>query len=284
MPTPPQQARKDLGQRLRELRLDVQPRMTQRELARLAGWHFPKVSKIESGGQMPSEDDIRAWCRATGAEQHVDDLIATARNIDAQYREWRQVMRSGARLRQETFGDQESRTTLFRVFEPIFIPGLFQTEDYARTRIAENIAFDGVPDDTDAAVDARMRRQDILRRGDRDRRFHVLLSETALLIGIADDDVLLAQLDRLLTLSILPRLALGIIPLRARHRRAPRHGFWMLDDRLVLVETVAAELTVTQPAEIAVYAREFALLAESAVYGQAARELIAQAIRTIRET
>ncbi|WP_171064315.1 hypothetical protein [Actinomadura soli] len=56
----------------------------------------------------------------------------------------------------------------------------------------------------------------------------------------------------------------------------------MFDERLVLVDTAAAELTITQPREIAVYVQEFEVLAGSAVYGQAARELISNAIRTLR--
>ncbi|GAB1641936.1 helix-turn-helix domain-containing protein [Krasilnikovia sp. MM14-A1259] len=46
------------------------------------------------------------------------------------------------------------------------------------------------------------------------------------------------------------------------------------DERLVHVEAVSAEITVTQPREIDLYLRAFAALAGSAVYGSAARDLI----------
>lgn len=281
MSTPSQQAREALGLRLRELRKDGG--LTQRRLAELAGWVESKVSKIEHGRQTPSEDDIRLWCRLVGAEAHIADLIATVRNIDSQYLEWRRTWRAGGHRRRQAIAAQEEQTSRFRIYEPLLIPGLLQTPEYARTRFAENIAFHRTPNDLDAAVEARMRRQEILRRGDRDRRFHILIGEAALTLGVADDDVLLGQLDRLLTLAIMPRLLLGVIPARTRHRRAPHHGFWIFDDRLVLVETVAAELTITQPREIAVYAKEFEWLAASAVYGAGARELISRAIRAIRE-
>ena len=52
----------------------------------------------------------------------------------------------------------------------------------------------------------------------------------------------------------------------------------MFDDRLVLVETYSAELSVTQPREIEMYAKAFALLQQSAVYGTAVRELVLRAI------
>ena len=280
MSTSHQQAREALGLRLRELRQDG--RLAQRRLATLAGWHESKVSKIEHGKQTPSEDDIKTWCRLVGAEDHVPDLIATVRNISSAYMEWRREWRAGAHRRQQTIAAQEAETRLFRVFEPIVIPGLLQTAEYAAQRFRDNIAFHGTGGDVDEAVSARMERQEILRRGDRDRRFHMVMCEVALTIGLADDDVLVGQLERLLTLSILPRLSLGIIPTRARHRRAPSHGFWVFDERLVLVDTAAAELAITQPREVAVYVQEFETLASSAVYGSTARKLISTAIRTMQ--
>ena len=94
MPGQPQQAREALGTRLREIRLDAG--LTARALAKLAGWHFTKVSKLEHGTRRPSLDDIRAWCRYCQAEDQVIDLIATARGIDEMYTEWRMKCRDEA--------------------------------------------------------------------------------------------------------------------------------------------------------------------------------------------
>lgn len=280
MTNPQQQAREGLGQRLRELRKDA--RLSQRRLAEFANWHETKVSKIEHGKQTPSEDDIRTWCRLVGADLHIPDLIATVRHIDSAYLEWRRQWRVGAHRRQQAIAAWEADTTLFRIFEPLIIPGLFQTEAYARARAEENIAFHGLGGSAEAAVQARMERQEVLHRGDIGRRFQVVLAESALTLGTARDDVLVEQLERLLTLSIMPRISLGIIPTRARWRRAPHHAFWILDDRLALVETVAAELTINQPRDIAVYVQEFNALSASATFGQDARDLITAAIRTVQ--
>jgi hypothetical protein len=51
----------------------------------------------------------------------------------------------------------------------------------------------------------------------------------------------------------------------------------------VQIETMSAGLEVTQPREIAVYARAFGLLQQSAVYGKPARELIGRAIGELQE-
>jgi transcriptional regulator with XRE-family HTH domain len=77
-------AQQALGARLREIRQDAG--LTGRALAAATGQHFTRVSKIEHGGQAPSDRDIRDWCRACGAENQVQDLIATARAVQSAYR------------------------------------------------------------------------------------------------------------------------------------------------------------------------------------------------------
>jgi hypothetical protein len=59
---------------------------------------------------------------------------------------------------------------------------------------------------------------------------------------------------------------------------APSHGFWLLDDTRVQVETFSAELNLTQPQEIALYGRVFDSLAAVASYDRAARTIITRAV------
>ncbi|WP_147287119.1 Scr1 family TA system antitoxin-like transcriptional regulator [Nocardia otitidiscaviarum] len=72
----------------------------------------------------------------------------------------------------------------------------------------------------------------------------------------------------------LPRVVLGILPERATYQAPATNGFIMFDNRLVHVETITAELSVTQPREIALYGRMFTQLSEQAVYGESTRRLI----------
>ncbi len=55
-------------------------------------------------------------------------------------------------------------------------------------------------------------------------------------------------------------------------------GFWIFDNRVVQLETYSAAITVTQPREIARYAKVFEHYSDRAVYGQQARDLISQAL------
>jgi transcriptional regulator with XRE-family HTH domain len=263
------QARETLGHRLRDVRKDAG--LSGRELATLAGWHSSKVSKIEYGKQVPSEQDIHLWCRLSGTPEQADDLIVTARDIEAMYVEWRRRLRTGTKARQEKSISLEAETTLLRWYEPVLVPGLLHTAEYATAIIERVVAFYDVPDDVDAGVSARMRRQQILYQPG--RRFHFVLNQQALRTRVGDDEVMAGQLDRLLSIMSMGRVQLGILPARAPYT-VPSNQFIVFDERLVHVETISAEISVTQPREIALYLSAFTALADSAVYGPAARTLI----------
>jgi transcriptional regulator with XRE-family HTH domain len=271
---PADQARQALGARLKEIRKDAN--LTGRALASLAGWHFSKVSKIEHGSQSPSEIDLRTWCRSCQAEGELPDLIATVRSIESMYVEWRRQLRTGMKRLQQASVPLYRRTKLFRIYEPALVPGLFQTAGYASAIMAETIEIDKIPNDLDDAVAARIERQQVIYSGD--RRFLVVLEEQALRTRVGDADTMSGQLDRLITALGLHRLSLGIIPCGGPRHMLPGEGFWIFDASTVKVETRSADLTITQPREIAVYADAFARLQRSAVYGPPARALIVNAL------
>jgi hypothetical protein len=55
-------------------------------------------------------------------------------------------------------------------------------------------------------------------------------------------------------------------------------GFWILDDREAHIETYSAAIRITQPREIAMYAKVFEHYSRRAIYGQHARDLISRVI------
>ncbi|RDI52748.1 helix-turn-helix domain-containing protein [Nocardia mexicana] len=267
------EAKEALGSRLRELRLNAG--LTGSELARLAGWHQTKVSKIEYGKTKPTEADVRAWCTHTGAENQLPDLIATVRNIEAAYLEWRRLLGTGTKRRQQVSVKLESETQFMRWFEPVLIPGLLQTAEYAEEIIRNVIDFYGVTDDLDEGVSKRLERQRILYQ--KNHKFHFIISEQALYTTVGSDHVMVGQLDRLHSIFGMPRILLGVIPVMTRYR-VPISNFIMFDNRRVMVENVTAELTITQPREISLYGRAFEALAGQSVTGERARQLIRKAL------
>jgi transcriptional regulator with XRE-family HTH domain len=270
---PAQQAQQALGARLREIRSDAD--LTGRALAAAAGWHFTKVSKIENGARSPSESDIRAWCRVCEAESQVPDLIAAARSAGSMYSEHRRQMRAGMRRSQAARQPAYEGSRLLRMYEPGLIPGLFQTAPYAAAVIGSFMRFSMLAADLEEAVAARMEWQKII-YGDHD--FQVVLEEQALVTRAGNAEVMTGQLDRLLAVMALPRMELGIIPSTAPRTVMPSAGFVIFDDQVAQAEMITAELTVTQPQEIALYARRFELLRNMAAQGREARTLIRRAL------
>jgi transcriptional regulator with XRE-family HTH domain len=268
-----QEAREALGKRLREIRRRAG--LTGRELSRREGWHESKVSKIEYGRLRPSDADIRAYCAHAGTEDQLEDLLASLHNFDSAYMDWKRVLASGTKRRQQQSIKLESEARQIRNWQPQVIPGLLQTADYAEAILRYGIDFYQVPDDIDAGVSKRMERQQILYQ--RSHRFHFLIAEQALYTTVGTSAVMVGQLDRLHSIIGMPRVTLGIVPAMAEGKTAVEN-FVMFDNRLVKVEGHTAEITITQPREITLYARAFETLAGQSMTGKHARDLIAAAL------
>ncbi|GHE08529.1 helix-turn-helix domain-containing protein [Streptomyces alanosinicus] len=270
-----QEAREALGARLRGFRKDA-GFTSGRAFALATGWQESKVSRIENGKQNASEDDIRVWCTKTNNASQIEDLIATVRHIDELWLEWRRQLATGAEKRQQAAIPVYSKTKVFRIWHPTLMWGTLQTAEYAAETFRQVRDYYQIPDDTEAATAKRLERQQYLYQGN--RIFNVVLGEQALYSNFGGPEVMKGQLDRLLAVMRLARLSLGIVPRSAPLHIWPGNSFSMFDDKLVLVETYSAEFSVTQPREIELYMKAFALLQQSAVYGPAVRDLIFAAI------
>ena len=269
------QAQEALGTRLREIRKDAG--LSARALAVATGQHFTRVSKLEHGVQAPSDQDIRDWCQACGAEEQVPDLIATARAVESAYLEFRRQARAGMKrvLGAHTVPLYEG-TSLFRIYEHNVIPGLFQTAAYCAAMLSFWIGFLDVPDDLGAAVSARIERQRVLYQAD--KRFVVVLEEQALRTWFGPAEVQAGQLGLLLEVMSIPTVSLWVIPMMTERTAVASAGFWIFDDSLVALETPTASIEVTRPQEIELYTRMFEHLKAPALYGAPARALIIKAL------
>lgn len=272
------QAREALGARLRELRR--RSGLNGKEFAAQLGWYgASRVSKLELGQQTPTEKDLVEWTAATGVPEALPELRTQLNAIETFYSEWRRQLYSGVHAAQLDLIKLDAETTTFRVFECAIVPGLLQTPDFARCRFERGAALHRIAPEVDEAVRLRMQRQDVLHVPG--KRFHVVITEAVLRYGLAPRDVMLGQIDKLLLATALRSVRLGLIPFGVELGPTPLQGFWIRDDRLVQIETSAAELRLTQPDEIALYGRVFDQMAAAAVYGAEARRVIAQVARTL---
>jgi transcriptional regulator with XRE-family HTH domain len=271
-----QQAREALGSHLRQLRRATG--LTGKAFAERLGWIPSKVSKLELGQQTPSPEDLRAWVEAAGQPEAAEALASELAAMESFYQEYRRRLAAGMRFRQQEALDTEANARILRVFETHYVPGPLQTEAYARAMLSMGAQLHGAPDDVDEAVAVRMRRQELLYRPG--KRIHFVLAEAALRSeAAAPRDVMNAQLDRLVAATTLgPNVKLGAIPFGVQWPMFVNHGFWIIDNDAVIVETLTAELRLTRPEEVQTYAKVFDQLASLASYGPGARALITRVL------
>ncbi|MEW1724069.1 helix-turn-helix transcriptional regulator [Streptomyces sp. NPDC093109] len=272
MSTDFQQAREALGARLRELRTEAG--LNGKEMAHRLAWQRSKVSRLETGKQTATEADVEAWARAV-APGTAGELRSRLRGLETTYRSWKRRLAAGHRAVQEANVLQESQAETIHLFESAIVPGIFQTPEYARSVLTDVSDRLGTPRDIEDGVRARMKRQEALYQPG--RAFHAIVWEAALHVARCDPAGMAAQLDRLVGLIGLKTVSLGVIPFGARTPFSPKHGFWIIDERLVVADTWNAELWLDSPEDVAFYLKLWHLLQGSAVYGHQAHRLVVRA-------
>ncbi|HUN32410.1 MAG TPA: helix-turn-helix transcriptional regulator [Trebonia sp.] len=272
-----------LARELRRLR--ERAGLSGRQLAEAIGISQSKVSRIESGQTVPNGAEVSAWAAAVNASVTTTDLLSVL--TDAIYngiRPWHAALRERIHIQGE-IQEIESRANVKLAYQPTVVPGLLQTAEYARrvfTMFDPTYAEADIP----AVVAGRLDRQ--LALFDPAMRFSFLITEGALRWRAGPATVMAAQMDRIASLSTLENVTIGLIPHAEPATTHVPHGFVVFEsadgdtDPLVMVETVHANITVTEPAHIALYRRQWGLLEKMAVFGDDARGFLAEIIADFR--
>lgn len=276
----PRRAR--LAAALRKLREAAVP--SGAELARRTGWVQPKVSRLETGAQLPSEDDLRIWAQHTGATQdQTETLLAMLSTARIEYTPTADLLRRGELpARQVHIGAMEAAATRIGEYQPALLPGLVQLPAYSRAVLAlpGSARSKGASDaELDRIIAARGQRQKLLHEAG--RRWQFVIGEAALLSAPAGPELQRVQLDHLAVVSNLPGVELGVIPLRAMPV-LPLSGFRLLDDEFVFVESLAGEQRLDDPGDVVPIIRAFEALRSAAVSGEHAMLLIHRTVAELR--
>jgi transcriptional regulator with XRE-family HTH domain len=258
--------------------------LTGEALAGLLGWSPSKVSKILNGRQIPSAGDVRAWAETTRHPEVTDELLALRREAETVHIRWRRQLAEGGETGvQQDLNELTRNATLIRNAEVSVIPGLLQTPGYARGIFVQVQAINPTVD-VDTAVDARMRRREVLheeiRAGER-RAFEFVIGYGALTMLPCPAEVMLTQLNWLMMNMDLGNIALGIVPQGRQLAMSFYNSFLLLDD-LLIVESYGHETQVT--GELAErHARIFDMLMAQSAKQDDARRLIEKAAASLRE-
>ncbi|GLZ29281.1 transcriptional regulator [Lentzea sp. NBRC 105346] len=179
---------RDLGDQLRTIR-EVFTTFSARRMARMLGWDHSKVTRIENGQVRATEIDVVQYLGRCGrTQQFIEGFLGLYRSAFDKY-----YVQTPENLR--TIALSEAQATKIKTIDPATIPGLLQTEDYARALFVEGGC---VPAERiEINVEARMARQAILRRPNRPD-YTCYIHENALRLRIGDALVMEEQYYRLL--------------------------------------------------------------------------------------
>lgn len=266
-----------LANRLRAAR--VSAGLAAKQLAAVTGMQPAKISRLETGRRVPTEQDIRAWAQATGlGDDATGELMDLLRDYRSRRGDYETALRYGQTGAQLEYNRLFKATRHFRVFATTQVPGFLQVPDYARQILTEMRGLHDAPDDVESAVEIRRRRGEHL--GAAGKRFEIILAEPVLRWLLCDPGTMRAQIGRLHGLIGMRGVRFGIIPMGVRLSTTPQHGFGVYDDALVIVETFALDETYTGGVPEK-YVRVMDLLWAQAAEGPAAAEILTAAMAAL---
>ena len=240
--------------------------LSQKDLASRANVSHDVISKVETGERPPAEDfpprlDAVPDLDTQGALTRLWDHLKKGhkQRLHGWFQEW---------------ADIEAEATVLRWYEPLVVPGLLQTEDYARAILS--VRPDGSLDDLDEQVAARLARQAVLDRPDAPQLWCVL-DEGVLHRAIGGSKVMRSQLYRLAEVAEHPKTTIQVIRAAGAHAGLLAHFVIAdLDARppVVYLETAAEGHVTDSPSVAAHVALSFDRLRAEAESRAASRDLI----------
>ncbi|MGJ7905624.1 helix-turn-helix domain-containing protein [Actinopolyspora sp. H202] len=199
-----------LARRLRELRADAGH--TQSSAAEGLEWRQSKVSRIEARQQFVSVTDAHALSSLYGVAPGERDLLVQLAK-DSKKRGWWQSYGDLIPEWFDTFVGMEAESNSVFTYESEFVPGLLQTEEYARATTRATV-LDATKEDVERSVQLRMQRQ--VRLDDpNDLRLWAVMSEATMLRPVGGEDVLRDQLERLTAVLQRPNITVQVMPFQA---------------------------------------------------------------------
>ena len=222
MARPTSTARRELGDELRRLRGDRRGATVAQSL----GWSESKLSRIETARTGISDSDLDRLLGAYDAEpDERTRLRGLARR--GRGRVWWTPYRSAVPAPYDEYVALEAEAEIMSEWETQIVPGLLQTDEYARA-VIEVGADIGNQETIQRRLALRMARQTVLVR-DPPPRLSVVLDEAVLHREVGGPGVLTRQLQRLSEASRRPGVEILVLPFSAGAHPALGESFMILD-------------------------------------------------------
>ena len=266
--------RRRLGSELKRCR--EQAGMTQEQVSKFFEWHAAKVTRIETARVAVTPRDVKDLLTLYGVqdEPYRETLMTLARLSRERtwWTDYRDLMRPG------NFVGLEAEASWSRVWEPIVLPGLLQTEAYMRALMTSGRRADA-PESVDRRIRLRLRRQDRLIEPN-PLNLWAVIDESVVHRVVGGPAVMREQLQRLLDTGALANVTIQILPFTAGEHVFLGGSAALLEfperahSDVVYLEGLAGDYYEEQPQEVARYRDEFERLASNALDAEASAALI----------
>ena len=283
--------RRQLGRYLRDLR--NRSRLTVRVAAEKLEWSEAKIWRIETGQTSLRSLDVEAMGKVYGAPPELTEaLMGLAKETKARgwWHAYGDVIPEGFDL----YIGLEEAVSALSWYESELVPGLLQTEDYARTVIkADKPGVDN--DEIERRVHVRMARQALLTRTTAPPTADVILNEAILRRPVGGPQIMARQLERLAGSSNLPNVSIRVLPFSAGLHHGLMTGPFVIlrfplngdgreaEPTTVYVDGYTGDLYLDKPSEIDRYKEAYASISGSSLDEPSSIKLILQAARELRQ-
>ncbi|MER7208570.1 helix-turn-helix transcriptional regulator [Streptosporangium sp. NPDC000239] len=257
--------------------------LTRVEVAERIGSTDTTLWRYETGLTRPKPSDVSVLTDVYGVTGEARaSLIQMAR--EARQRGWWHRHRQALKPGFDSYIGLEAEASVVRTYEPLVVPGLMQTEPYARA-VIEATAMTQAPSEVDEKVSVRISRQQLLHGPGDPIQLVALLDEAVLRRQIGGRAVMREQLEHLVELGRLPNVEIRVIPFSSGAHAAMDGKFCLLsfpepeDPDLVYLEQATSGLMPEDPEEVRRYTLMFGSLSALALGAEASATFIAQMAR-----
>lgn len=264
-----------LAAELRRLRASAE--MTREDVAGRTDINVATLYRLETSRVRPQARTLKALLDLYGVTSvQRDELLALLKEVGR--RNWLRTYRSELPEQYTTYIDFEAEARSIWHYESLFVPGLLQTEGYARAVIGGGLPHAG-REEIENRVEARMDRQALLIKED-PLRLWVIVDEAALRRRVGGRAVMTDQLHRLRQAAELPNVTLQVIPFDAGAHPGMPGSFVVIQfaeppaSDVVHVDSMAGDLFLEDDAHVRRYSLMFEYLRAVALSPDASHALI----------
>jgi transcriptional regulator with XRE-family HTH domain len=252
--------------------------MTGEEAAARLGWSASKISRIETGQTPASLADLRRLLdvyEVFGSQRERLELLVES----AAQRGWWDAYADTLGPEYAALIALETEAQSVRWYSPMLVPGLLQTEQYAREVIRSGLLI-APPGEVERRVQVKMTRQRVLTKDD-PLKLSVILDEAAILRPVGSPEIMREQLGHLASVAGLPNVTIQVLPLAAGTHPATSGEFTILGfpelvaPDVVYLENMTSDLYVEREGDVYRYAIAFDRLRALALSTDESAALIA---------